>query len=215
MGSYVIDTIIHTEKDSFEGLDKTHFTTGGATVYLFHRPGNAPNAGDTLDGTIAYDRRQNMKFTKTKTGQYTPNEVPPTRLAPPKPQLPIIGELPPIPEPEAATRQVDKVYKADPDKMKQEYTLEQARNMSIQRQVAAKGAIDLVIAGRASDIVKTYTDLMTLLSEPDWRRFLAHDDEPPFSYSPDQIPTDEEVLSSVNDLENQLFNVLEKDDKPL
>lgn len=56
--------------------------------------------------------------------------------------------------------------KADPDKLKQEWELEVARNQSIQRQVAIKGVIELIIHDKIKliDFDKQYDEIMTKLT---------------------------------------------------
>lgn len=55
---------------------------------------------------------------------------------------------------------------ADPLKLKQEMTLEVAKNLSIQRQVAAKSAIELIVAGKRdyADLQVTFDDLISLIN---------------------------------------------------
>lgn len=138
-----VTTIQSRTPDDFNGLTRTWFEAEGyeKPIYMFSKPDNPINVKDELIGTVSQDKAGNLKFTKEK-----------------KPFIP----APPTQE---------RTYRADPDKMKQEFTLEQARNMSIQRQVAVKGAVDLVVAGKAHDIMLAYVDLMTLLAEPDWYKF--------------------------------------------
>ncbi len=59
-----------------------------------------------------------------------------------------------------------KSFQADPIKLKQEYSLEVAKNLSIQRQVAVKGVVDLIVAGKREygDLQITFDDLMVLLN---------------------------------------------------
>lgn len=59
-----------------------------------------------------------------------------------------------------------RVAKADPDKLKQEYELEVARNQSIQRQVAVKGVIELITHDKVelTDFGKEYNKIMKLLT---------------------------------------------------
>jgi hypothetical protein len=59
-----------------------------------------------------------------------------------------------------------KTFQADPKKLKQEMTLEVAKNLSIQRQVAMKGAVDLIVADKRkyNQLHDTYADLMQLLN---------------------------------------------------
>lgn len=192
MPSYTIDSIIGVEKDSYLGLDKTMFTTGGATVYMLHKPDNAPRAGDVIDGTIALDRRQNMKFTKTKSEQFTttqkPYPVTPTSQIPTSSVVEVTTPDPTkIPTTEAPPT---KRFQADPDKMAQDLNVAKATNMSIQRQVAIKSAVDLVVAGKYDDLTTTYVNIMQLLSEPDWRKFDA----------PDLTPTEADVMQSDDEL---------------
>lgn len=63
-----------------------------------------------------------------------------------------------------------KEFKADPAKMKQEFSLEVARNQSIQRQVALKAAVELTIAdgtGIPTEVVTEYFNhFMGLLATP-------------------------------------------------
>lgn len=232
--NYEVEEIISTEPKAYQGLDKTYFMTGGAQVYMFHKSENTPKVGDILDGSITYDRGQNMKFTKTKPNAYSkPYPVPPAtqtltqvaleqfkddqpELAPKQVSLQEFADkLPALPKPTdkiptahkgEASYLGERTFKADPDKMKQEYTLAQATNMSIQRQVALKGAIELVVAGKSDDVVESYVDLMRLLSEPDWAKFDApmddrfENDLPPVE-SYDNLPTDEQVDDYDNDLD--------------
>lgn len=221
MPSYTVDEIIEHIPNDYAGLDRTIFTTGGSTVYMFHKPENSPEPGTVLDGTIAYDKRQNMKFTKAKSGVWA-NQAPPLPPAPVTPAaqvgIPTPAGAPamPKPTPPQVTRQPNKVYKADPDKMKQEFTLEQARNMSIQRQVALKAAVDLISLSApysSRGFSKIYTDMMALLSEPDWRKFQIQDDDQPTSESDDYIPTAAEVdaLDGAETLDRALELAIERD----
>lgn len=75
-------------------------------------------------------------------------------------------------------RSAPKEFKADPQKLKQDFTLAVAQNLSIQRQVAVKGVVELIVAGKRDykDLQVTFDDLMGLLS--------VHRDA---------TPTDEEV----------------------
>lgn len=61
-----------------------------------------------------------------------------------------------------------RVAKADPDKLKQERELEIARNQSIQRQVAVKAAVELVVSDKIKlDELDTYYDkFMDKLTTP-------------------------------------------------
>lgn len=60
-----------------------------------------------------------------------------------------------------------KVFKADPDKMDQDKKLAIATNQSIQRQVAMKGAVELIVAGKREygELTSTFKDLMDLISK--------------------------------------------------
>lgn len=86
-----------------------------------------------------------------------------------------------------------KHFAADPKKMQQDLNLEIKRNQSIQRQVAVKGAVELISVGvrKYSDLTAVYNDLMRLLNpeqvleetyevedQGDFAKFLA-DDQPP------------------------------------
>lgn len=57
-------------------------------------------------------------------------------------------------------------YSADPKKLEQEFKLEVAKNLSIQRQVAVKGAVDLIVAGKMEykDLGVVFDSLMGLLN---------------------------------------------------
>jgi hypothetical protein len=59
-----------------------------------------------------------------------------------------------------------KKFEADPVKLKQEFNLEVHKNQSIQRQVAVKGVVDLIVAGKRdyAQLEDTYNDLMVLLN---------------------------------------------------
>jgi hypothetical protein len=231
--SYEVEEITATEPNAFNGLDKTWFITGGASVYMFHKTANTPKVGDILEGSITYDRGQNMKFTRAKTGQYaSPAPVTPAqdpRITQQVSLQDFADAKPPLPKPmekSPVTQQLDRVYKADPDKMKQEYTLAQATNMSIQRQTAVKAAVELIIHGESKDydtehLYKCYTDIMILLSEPDWTKFATPMDEkyenelPPVENYEDG-PTDEEVAAVDgdgfdNDLDRAMNNAIAKD----
>lgn len=61
--------------------------------------------------------------------------------------------------------QATKGFKADPAKLEQDKLLAIATNRSIQRQVAVKGAVELIATGKRSyaDLQLTYYDLMELL----------------------------------------------------
>ena len=65
-----------------------------------------------------------------------------------------------------------KEFKADKDKMKQDLTLATATNHSIQRQVAYKGVIDLVVADKIDldDWYRYFGYSMELLEATDWRK---------------------------------------------
>ena len=75
-----------------------------------------------------------------------------------------------------------KTFKADPEKMKQEWTLEVARNQSIQRQVAYKGVIDLVVSDKIElGEFELWFDLsMNFLANP-WNKEAVQEaeDQPP------------------------------------
>ena len=174
MGNYTVDAVTATNENDFNGLDRTFMVIEGKSVYLLHKPENRPHRGDVLDGTIAPDKRGNLKFTKTKK-DFQPNQ-------------------PPLVSPESTA----KTYKADPDKMKQEYTLDVARNMSIQRQVCLKGAIELIVAGKRDydELVETYVDLMELASEIDWESFKGRDIIPEDVMGDDDL---EEVLTKMTE----------------
>lgn len=145
--------ITQIQEGAYNGLTKTWFIgsdgTKNTTMYLLHQPKNSPKVGDELDGTVALDHGGQYKFTKTK---------------------PVFDSS--KPQAHAAAPQA-KVYKADPDKLAQDYTLETAKNMAIQRQVAVKGAVDLIVAGRVAytGLHEAYASLMELLSEPQWTKF--------------------------------------------
>lgn len=90
-----------------------------------------------------------------------------------------------------------KKFEADPKKLKQELDIETARNMSIQRQVAVKGTIDLIVSGKLDydQLHAGYVHIMELLSEHDWQRFVSQgDDQPPIETYEDEIDLSE-VLS--------------------
>lgn len=188
---YTVEKIISSEDANWNGTHRTWFTTTGKTVYILTKPHNVPTEGEVLEGTIALDKQNNYKFTKDKIDQNAPR---PTHTSAPAPQ------------PER------KQFKADPDKMKQEFTLEQAKNMSIQRQVAVKGAIDLIVAGQGdyASFHAIYVDIMEVLSEPNWHNFrmqatvdpTTFDNEPPLELY-DQLPTEEDV----NNVEDALDNL--------
>lgn len=59
-----------------------------------------------------------------------------------------------------------KVFKADPDKMKMAWTIETARNQSIQRQVALKLALEQNQVDKANDIEEQFDRFMKLLVTP-------------------------------------------------
>lgn len=65
-----------------------------------------------------------------------------------------------------SSRSGTKEFKADPAKMKQDYALQVKTNQSIQKQVALKGAVDLIVAGKRpyEDLELTYYDLLNLLN---------------------------------------------------
>lgn len=156
---YEIDSIIGTEENAFNGLSKTWFTSGGGQMYLFHKPENLPVVGQVLTGTVSADKRGSLKFTKKKIEPFPSNRPQPVQTA-----------ISSVTKPQERAVE-SKTYKADPDKMKQEFTLEQARNMSIQRQVGLKATVDLILGGiRTYDqLIGTYCDMMEILSEPNWR----------------------------------------------
>lgn len=174
MPNYTVETIVSTTPNVDQyGNSRTVFTTGGNAVYMTHQPKNTPTTGSVLDGTVAPDRAKNLKFTKTPWNPDASQAPAPVTAAP---------QPPTAPSTQAAAGPRASTYKADPDKMKQEFSLEKARNMSIQRQVAAKGAIDLVVAGKVeyNAFYQTYAAIMHLLSEPDWEaasgvNLLGHD----------------------------------------
>jgi hypothetical protein len=218
--SYEITEILVTEPNAYQGLDKTHFVTGGAEVYMFHKIANTPKVGDILEGSITYDRGQNMKFTRAKTGQYaSPAPVTPAQDPRITQQVSLqdyADAKPALPKPttKAASAAPERTYKADPDKMKQTYSLEVAKNMSIMRQVSLKAAVDLVVAGKSDDLIKAYTDGMMLLSEPNWTKFAAPMDEkyenelPPVE-NYEEGPTEEEVAAvDGDDFDNDLDRAL-------
>lgn len=161
MAIYPVSTVVQEVPDDFAGLTRTWFTTNGQTAYALHKPENPIRVGDSLDGTIAVDKRGNNKFTRTKQfPSPTPTAVPVT-MAPPGP----------VPVPTHTATPAPRRYEADPAKMKQEYNLDVAKNMSIQRQVAMKGVVDLVVAGKRDydTLIDTYCDLMEILTTVDWR----------------------------------------------
>lgn len=202
MAIYKVDEIIATLDRDYKDLSRTYFMVGGQEIYIFHKPENAPKAGQELEGTIAYDKSNHLKFTKAKTGQFANTSQgieqrlveatnPPLVAPVPMPaQKPIPAPLPPA----QVTKQPEKVFRADLDKMKQDFTLQQATNMSIQRQVAVKGAVDLIVAKARlySQFYETYTDIMELLSEPNWRNFKLSKEEVPIE-NYDRIPLEEDV----------------------
>lgn len=226
---YEIDSISSTEPDSFQGLTKTWFSTGGAQVYVLHKPENQYRAGDIIEGTVTQDKGGNLKFTRAKNqfynpatnttsvsasipglhGQQMPLADPVVAAAP----LPDYMPRPTTKVPEAAP---EKVFKADPDKMKQTYTLEVAKNMSIARQVAVKAAVELTASWNynAEKFYKVYVDVMVLLSEPDWTKFAApidnrFENELPPVENYDNLPTDADVAATAteqfdNDLDRAL-----------
>lgn len=179
MATYTVKKIVSSEDAQWQGLYKTYFITSGKTVYILTKPQNVPAQGDVLEGSISQDKAMNYKFTKDKVEQGA--------------QSPQTASTP-----SAALSAIAKQYKADPDKMQQDFTLEKAKNMSIQRQVAVKGAVELIVAGKAelTDLHVTYTDLMRLLTEPNWETFVANytedDDLPPVEVY-DNLPTDDDV----------------------
>ncbi len=198
MATYKIDEIITTLDKDFKGLSRTYFTVDGAEVYMFHQPDNKPQAGQEIEGIIAYDKSQKLKFTRAKTGQWANTSSNIEQRLVETTSAPLVASAPkptpaPLPRP-SVTKQPDKVYKADPDKMKQDFTLQQATNMSIQRQVALKATIDLIVedARKYSQLHETYTDIMGLLSEPDWRKFIPDLHEVSIE-NYDRIPTDEDI----------------------
>ena len=226
--NYEVEEITVTEPNAYQGLDKTWFITGGASVYMFHKTQNTPKVGDILEGSIGYDRGQNMKFTKTKPNAFGgPAPVTPANdlirqqvslqdYADAKPALPKPTEKP------ADKPYTGSSYKADPDKLKQEYSLDVAKNMSIQRQVAVKATVDMFTGVYdVEKFYKMYVDIMILLSEPDWSKFATPVDEkyendlPPVESYVDG-PTDEEVAAVDgdefdNDLDRAMNNAIAKD----
>lgn len=190
MASYKVDTVIETLPNAYMGLDKTFFTTGGMTVYMFHQLGNEPKPGAILEGTINEDRRRDLKFTKPKLPQYAPTT--PQQTQAPLPSVKVAVE-PPKPLPAPVT--VERTFKADPDKMKQQMTLETATNMSIQRQVAVKATVELIVSGKRDylQLHETYVHIMEMLSEPDWKKFSVPDGPPIDNY--DFLPTDEDIAN--------------------
>lgn len=182
MSRVTIGTIISVEANAFNGLTKTMFTRpeGGETIYMFSKPENVPAQGDQLDGDVTRDKGGKLKFTKAKADGFQGS----TQGATGAPQRPATAS---------------KVYKADPDKLKQEMTLETARNQSIQRQVAVKGAVELIVAGKREydQLHTTYVSLMELLTEHDWQKFGSpsepESDGPPLDNYADQVPTEAEV----------------------
>lgn len=201
-----VTEIVDQQENVFNGppkdrLDKTWFKTAeGQVLYLFHKPANVPTRGEVLTGTIMSDKRQQLKFTKDKaTGGPGTDATGGPGIGPtggPNSQSPAPSTPPP-----------SRAYKADPDKMKQDFTLEKARNMSIMRQTALKGAVALIVADKVAytGLHEAYTGLMELLSEPDWTKFQVkltdtgdylptdyemdhYEDNPPFP--PEEPPTD-------------------------
>lgn len=83
-------------------------------------------------------------------------------------------------------------YQADPVKLKQDYNLEVARNQSIQRQVALKGAVDLIVAAKRDygELTVTFDDLMDLLKP---KREVVQDTGDFAKINPDDfVPTEDE-----------------------
>ena len=175
---YEIESIISTEENAFNGLSKTWFTSGGGQMYIFHKPENIPVMGQILTGTVIADKRGSLKFTKKKIEPFPSSRPQPVQTA-----------IPNKPEP--------KTYKADPDKMKQEFTLEQARNMSIQRQVGLKATVDLILGDKRSydQLTDTYFDMMEILSEPNWQ-----------TLTQDKLPTDEQVMDPDEAAEEEFWD---------
>ena len=172
---YTIKLVIETKENVFNGLDRSALVVADPqgkveSCYLLHKPENTPQIGQELVGTIAKDKGGHMKFTKDKAQFEAPHKEPAPRT-----------------------------FKADPEKLEQDKTLTVATNRSIQRQVAMKGTVDLIVAGKISysDLHLGYTSLMELLSEPDWTKFQG---EPAIT----DIPEDE-------DLQRQLDEAFDRD----
>jgi hypothetical protein len=199
MSTYVVDTVISRNPDDYLGMTRIWFTAGGVTAYMFVQPGNDIEPGQPLEGSMSTDKRGNNKFTKAKTFPGAPPKAAEAQqLEEPFESSPPLAKLE---APAATWTPPAKTYKADPDKLKQEYSLDVAKNMSIQRQVAVKSTIDLIVAGKRkySQLIGTYCDLMEILSEPDWRELeeLKEMEEslPPvelYDNVPDDIPSEEE-----------------------
>jgi len=191
---YNIDAIISTEADAFQGLSKTWFESGGGQMYIFHKAENVPVVGQILTGSVVADKRGSLKFTKKKVEPFPSKRPQPVQTSPAFKMAEAV-----MPATQQAMR--DKIYKADPDKLKQEYTLEQARNMSIQRQVGLKATIDLIVAGHRSydQLIDTYADMMEILSEPDWRELEELKELEAALPSKDVLPTDKQVESTEED----------------
>lgn len=158
-----VKTIVKTEPDAFKGLTKTTFEAEGQTdfVYMFSKPENVPTQGEVLDGEITPDKAGMPKFTRAKQEGH-----------------------------QSAPRGSERVYKADPDKLKLEKNLEVARNQSIQRQKAADLATQLYLANKRLVLREAFDELMLMIAIP-W--------EPP--PAPPESP-DEPAETNSDDLED-------------
>jgi hypothetical protein len=194
-----------TQPDAFNGLSKTWFKdTTGRSAHIFHKPENIPVLGDQMEGAYSTDKRGELKFKKASswTPPPTPHVVTPTPASttPPMPttiptKTPTSTPLPPPVVPPQVNGQFPaREFKADPKKMEQDFTLEKARNMSIQRQVATKCATDLIVAGKVAytGFHEAYTAIMEVLSNPNWR-----------DYQPDKI-VDDQLASLMADGQDDL-----------
>jgi hypothetical protein len=88
-----ITNVFKTEDANFQGLHRTWFNADNKTLYILHKPGNAPKTGDTLEGSIKEDARRNLKFTKEQQS---------------------FAPASPAPGPQMPSTPAERVFKADP-----------------------------------------------------------------------------------------------------
>lgn len=154
--------------------------SGGDALYTIHVEG-VGEPQKTFDKALAVVGEHEAEQYQSKTGK--------TYYRTPKPSGGYAG-------PRAATG--PKEFKADPAKMKQDLSLEVARNQSIQRQVAVKAAVDLIVAGKIEydEMYRTYGYIMELLTNHDWRSVVNPGLTPEDAAAllgGEILPTDEEV----------------------